>query len=479
MLFNSQLFLNFFASVYLLYLILPFRAQNILLLAASYAFYGYWDVRFLLLIIVSTLIDYSSSLVIAHAHKTERPRLAKGFLTLSILSNLSILGFFKYFNFFVGSFAGLYSSLFGAAPSLPTLEIILPVGISFYTFQTLSYTIDVYRKDFEPTRNVFDFALYVAFFPQLMAGPIERARKLIPQLQQPRSLKTDDFYDGLWLIIWGLFKKVFIADNIALFTYWWAHVSQDSNGITGYLFIIAFPIQVYCDFSGYSDMAVGLAKLLGINLTTNFRLPYFATNPNQLWQRWHITLGHWLRDYLYRPLRYKMPFYPKTSALFLTMMLAGLWHGAAWTFVLWGTGWGIIMLVHRDLSAWLSKNWRRSSAKPTQLQLFLSVSVVFHLWALSTYLFIAENLPHAWRLLQRSLLTSNYSFNSQNLQDGLTLAFFTSPLLFMQLAQLMSKDLMVIRRLVWYWQALISCILLTLLFTIGANLGKDFIYFQF
>ncbi len=300
MLFNSFIFVAFFCIVYSAYAVLKdrYRAQNCLLLTASYLFYGYWDARFLLLLIGSTLIDFWVGLKIEQS-KSERSR--RIFLIISLASNLSILGFFKYFNFFSET-AGRAIALLGLQADPVFLNVILPVGISFYTFQTLSYSIDVYRQKMSAVRNGIDFALFVSFFPQLVAGPIERASTFLPQIQSPRTLRADQINAGLFLILWGYFKKLVVADSLGNVA---ATVFEEYTSYQGLDIVIgtlAFTLQIYGDFSGYSDIARGLAKLMGFELMINFKLPYFAANPSDFWARWHISLSTWFRDYVYIPL---------------------------------------------------------------------------------------------------------------------------------------------------------------------------------
>ena len=318
-----------------------FRLQNGILLIASYVFYGFWDWRFLALLFVSTVVDYNLALLI---EKSESPGERKALLAASICVNLGILGFFKYFGFFAESFASLLNS-FGFQSSTPFFNIVLPVGISFYTFQTMSYTIDVYRRKLPATRNFFDFALFVSFFPQLVAGPIERATKLLPQVLQPRKFSQSNFVEGFYLIILGLFKKVVIADNMApIVNYIFSRDVSTLSGAEVLVGVYAFAFQIYGDFAGYTDIARGVAKWLGFDLMLNFRMPYFATSPSDFWQRWHISLSSWLRDYLYIPLGGNRQGTLLTYRnLMLTMVLGGLWHGAAWTFVAWGFFHGLIL----------------------------------------------------------------------------------------------------------------------------------------
>ena len=295
MLFNTLQFAIFFIIVYSLYLLFNHKWQNWMLLVASYIFYGAWDWRFLSLIFISTILDYICGLQIYKSRYLKRKRL---FLFFSVFGNLAILGFFKYFNFFATNLQELLK-IFGFSIHPHFLHIILPIGISFYTFQTMSYTIDIYRGRMAPTKKFFDLALFVAFFPQLVAGPIERAKHLLPQILVPRKLSLDKFYEGCYLIFWGLFQKVFIADNLAKIVDPVFAGNSPYNGIQVILALYAFAFQILCDFSGYSNIARGLGKCMGFDIMVNFNLPYFSTNPREFWRRWHISLSTWLRDYLY------------------------------------------------------------------------------------------------------------------------------------------------------------------------------------
>ena len=416
MLFNSLTFLVFLAVVYGLYRVLPFRGQNWMLLAASYLFYGWWDWRFLFLMILSTSVDFWTGLILEHGRLSTRTKygpaaflsgaalLLVGFDTsevvnratggpgagplvsplmpfvltaipaflaaaaviyrvlvslderrrrkasviVSVVVQLTILGFFKYFNFFTESLAEAFDEI-GISMETSHLDIVLPVGISFYTFQSMSYAIDIYRRELKPTDRFFDFALFVSFFPQLVAGPIERARHLLPQMTAPRILSGDQTRRGVFLIALGLFKKVAIADGMAI-TADQAFAISDPAWGTVVAGTMAFAIQIYCDFSGYSDIARGVAKLFGVELMRNFDQPYFARSPREFWQRWHISLSTWLSDYLYKPLggnRGTLSFTCRN--LMITMILGGLWHGAAWNYVLWGLYHGAILSAHRVL----------------------------------------------------------------------------------------------------------------------------------
>ena len=335
MLFNSFIFWAFFAVVLLVYRRLKHRGQNRLLLVASYVFYGYWDWRFLSLILLSTVVDYYVAIGIESSSDARR---RKRLLCGSMLTNLGLLGVFKYFGFFAEEAVRVLNAV-GMPASLPSLQVVLPVGISFYTFQTMSYTIDVYRGQTRAARNVLDFALFVCFFPQLVAGPVERSHRLMPQILNPRKETPGQFSEGLYHILFGLFKKVVIADNMARLvnTVFAVPVSQ-LTGAECLVGVYAFAFQIYGDFSGYSSMAQGLARWMGFNLMSNFRMPYLAVSPSDFWRRWHISLSQWLRDYLYVGLGgNRLGKLMTYRNLLLTMVLGGLWHGAGWTFLVWGT----------------------------------------------------------------------------------------------------------------------------------------------
>lgn len=362
MLFNSGVFLQFFGAFLLLYWLLRNNlvARNILIVIASYLFYGWWDYRFLTLIIFSSLIDYFAGIGIA---RTEQPRKRKWILFSALSGNLIILGFFKYYDFFVTSFGAVMQQM-QIPIDVRTLGIILPVGISFYTFQTMSYSIDVYRRELPATSNLINFLAYVSFFPQLVAGPIERARHLLPQFEHTRRITLGMVQEGVWLMVWGMFKKVVLADNLAPLVDM-VYQGSDFSGPTVVLGTIAFALQIYCDFSGYSDIARGTALILGFDIMMNFNLPYLSTSLREFWQRWHISLSTWLRDYLYIPLGGNRQGNARTSAnLITTMTLGGLWHGAAWNFVLWGVWHGGGLVLAR-LPSFFSR--RESSATQREM----------------------------------------------------------------------------------------------------------------
>lgn len=335
MLFNSIEFVIFLPIVFFLYFFIfkkSQRSQNFVLLVASYVFYGWWDFRFLGLIAFSTFVDYFLGLQIHQAKERRR----FGLLSISLLVNLGLLGFFKYYNFFAASFADAFT-LLGSPIEIERLNIILPVGISFYTFQTLSYSIDVYRGKLTPSKDIISFATFVSFFPQLVAGPIERATNLLPQFKHQRTFDYQEAVDGMRQILWGLFKKVVIADNCAIYANQIFNNYLDYSGSTLILGAIFFAFQIYGDFSGYSDIAIGTAKLFGFKLMRNFAYPYFSRDIAEFWRRWHISLSTWFRDYVYIPLGgSKGGLKTKIRNTYIIFLVSGFWHGANWTFIAWG-----------------------------------------------------------------------------------------------------------------------------------------------
>ncbi len=336
MIFNSIDFAIFLPIVFILYWFFAnknLRTQNLLIVVASYIFYGWWDWRFLFLILFSSVVDYLVGVGLA---KYEKQNIRKLLLVISIVVNLGFLGFFKYYNFFLDNFVAAFSFL-GIGLRARSLSIVLPVGISFYTFQTLSYSIDVYRKRLEPTRDFIAFCSFVSFFPQLVAGPIERATHLLPQFHTRRTFSYAKAVDGLRQILWGLLKKIVIADNCAKYVNIAFNNVEDCSGSTLVFGALFFAIQIYCDFSGYSDIAIGTSRLFGFDLMRNFAFPYFSRDIAEFWRRWHISLSTWFRDYLYIPLGgSRGSSFAKVRNVFIIFIISGLWHGANWTFVIWG-----------------------------------------------------------------------------------------------------------------------------------------------
>lgn len=395
MLFNSLTFFIFLTIVLPVYYSLKLRAQNIWLLIASYVFYGCWDWRFLLLLMASTLVDFLIGLAIGGA---QDERVRKRWLMVSLASNLGILGFFKYFNFFIDSAAEVIR-LAGFQPHLPTLQIVLPVGISFYTFQSLSYTIDIYRRRLEPCRDLIDFALFVSYFPQLVAGPIERAKHLLPLLQSARTVNWQSIAVGVELILIGYFKKVGVADTLAPMVDARFAAPQFASGADLLLAVYLFAFQIYCDFSGYTDIARGVSRLLGVELMRNFNQPYLSADITDFWRRWHISLSSWLRDYLYISLGGNRHGIGKTYRnLMLTMMLGGLWHGASWNFIIWGTLHGFYLSVHK----WLMERGRKAPHHGHVHGLgrrLVAIVVTFHAVCFAWIFFRAETFQSAFAVL--------------------------------------------------------------------------------
>lgn len=422
MLFNTLNFAAFLAIVLPVAALLAgrVRARNALLLIASYVFYAAWDWRFLGLIWISTAVDYGCGRLLDPSTRVSGwlARLARRrrlVLACSLGTNLGLLGVLKYFDFFVGSAAALLGSL-GIEVSPTELNVVLPVGISFYTFQTLSYTVDVYRGQIRAEANPLRFALFVAFFPQLVAGPIERASRLLPQFAEPRVVDLDRLYSGLHLAGWGLLKKVVLADNLALVVDR-VYSSPAPGGGAVVLATVAFALQIYCDFSGYSDIARGVARSLGFDIMVNFRLPYLALNPQDFWRRWHISLSTWLRDYLYIPLggNRKGPLRTRLNLL-VTMLLGGLWHGAGATFVLWGLFHGLWMWAHRIAAPALAGLDGSSSLLIRGAWILIRWLVTFGLVCFGWMLFRSKDLVVFGRMLDS--LLSGWTFQVAELGEG-------------------------------------------------------------
>jgi D-alanyl-lipoteichoic acid acyltransferase DltB (MBOAT superfamily) len=603
MLFNSAEFAIFFVIVYGLYGVLHkhYRVQNWLLLAASFLFYGWWDVRFLYLFILTTTVDFYCAIMVDRGRVPLRQRLIesavlvgsaflcvtlqwkavtlvrsglsvsamvdwgnllaagttgwgvflgtlaavilinvadpwltsfsearrrKVFLVGSLVSNFTVLGFFKYYNFFATSFAQLVHAIFGVTPSHWMLDIILPVGISFYTFQSLAYTIDVYRKKAQPIDDYLTLASALSFFPLLVAGPIERPDHLLPQFLHPRRVTVAMFREGIWLMVWGLFKKIVVADNAAAIVamvfgpYDGANPSHvvPADGLRMLIGVYAFAMQIYGDFSGYSDIARGSARLLGFDIMLNFNLPYFAISPSDFWRRWHISLSTWLRDYLYIPLGGNRGGTVATYRnLFLTMLLGGLWHGAAWTFVLWGMYHGLLLIAYRLVAPRLDERPvprpgaalmqvgaatasamvgllvmpmffvpnRRPRAGETDLgsaigKVFvygLALVVMFHLTCLGWLLFRAQNVTTVRVFLQSILLHPGWS--PEAARHAKDLLFYGWFLIAFQIAQAAGGTLNPMAKWPWFVRLNVWLFLLMSLLVLGAKGEQTFIYFAF
>ncbi len=393
MLFNSLPFAVFLPIVFAVYWALrnSLRSQNIMLLTASYIFYGWWDARFLSLIVASTVVDYLLGQYLAAATNALKRKLL---LTASMIFNLGLLGVFKYYNFFMENFMEIANSV-GLHTNPVLLKIALPVGISFYTFQTMSYTIDIYRKQLEPTKDFIAFAAFVGYFPQLVAGPIERASNLLPQMSKRRYFDYQKAVDGMRQALWGFFKKVVIADAVAPLV---DQAFGDPSGFSAIALItgaLLFSIQIYCDFSGYSDIAIGISKIFGIDLMQNFRTPYFSRDIAEFWRRWHISLSTWFRDYLYIPLGGSRGSTAlKVRNTFAIFIVSGFWHGANWTFIIWGL---INALLFLPL---LLAKRNRSNLNDPEISDLHRILLTFSITTIAWIFFRADSLSHATDYLQ-------------------------------------------------------------------------------
>ena len=392
MLFNSLQFVIFFPIVIILYFLIPHKKRWILLLIASYYFYMCWKVDYIVLIIISTLIDYVCSNKMSRIN--EKPK-RKKWLLLSLFSNLGILFGFKYFNFFSENIQNIFNH-YNVFYEMPFFDVLLPVGISFYTFQTLSYTIDVYNNKTPAQKHLGVFAVYVSFFPQLVAGPIERSNHLLPQFFEKHEIKYERIKAGLQKMLWGFFKKIVIADNLAILVDSVYNNVENYSGLALILATIFFTFQIYCDFSGYSDIAIGTAKVMGFELRENFKRPYFSKSIREFWQRWHITLSSWFRDYVYIPLggnrTIKWKWYYN---ILITFLLSGLWHGANWTFIIWGALHGFYLITALILSKPNEKIFKIIKNISPQLNKIMDVALTFILVAFAWIFFRANSLSDA------------------------------------------------------------------------------------
>jgi alginate O-acetyltransferase complex protein AlgI len=470
MVFNSLEFVVFFAAVYALYRVLPHRPQNRLLLVASYYFYAAWDWRFLSLLIGSTVVDYSVALYLGRRHDDAHRRRV---LWISIAFNLGVLGFFKYYGFFAENLRVLLDTA-GIGVSLPTLQVVLPIGISFYTFMTLSYVIDVYRREIAPTRDLLDFAVFVAFFPHLVAGPILRASSLIPQIAHPRRPTRAQMSDGAWLVGWGLVKKVLVADNLARIADA-VFANPAPSALEVLVGVYAFAFQIYGDFSGYTDIARGISKWMGIELNLNFLFPYFVRSPQAFWKHWHISLSTWLRDYLYVPLGGNRGSRARTYRnLMITMILGGLWHGAAWPFVIWGVYQGALLVVYR----WAGERWQGArwiAALDGPAGRILGWAVMFHLTCYGWLIFRADSAS----TIARMTAALGRWDGSVPATLALEWLFYSAPLLLVHGYEAWRRDLHAVPSLPLLprYVTVVGLAYLTLLF--GEFGGSQFIYFQF
>ncbi len=482
MLFNSIDFAIFLPVVFFIYWFLLHKQhnwQNLFMVAASYVFYGWWDWRFLSLILFSTLIDYLCGRGLA---SEENPLRRKLYLLASIVINLGFLGFFKYYNFFLDNFRTAFT-FFGQDISLRGLNIILPVGISFYTFQTLSYTIDVYRRKLEPTSDFIAFAAYVSFFPQLVAGPIERATNLLPQFYHNRIFDYNQAVDGMRQILWGLFKKIVIADNCARYANLIFNNSGDYGGSTLLLGVLFFTFQIYGDFSGYSDIAIGTSRLFGFNLMRNFAFPYFSRDIAEFWRRWHISLSTWFRDYLYIPLGGSRN--GKAAGIrntFIIFAISGFWHGANWTFIVWGLLNALyflpLLLLNRNRqnldTIAAGKLW-------PSLREFGNMALTFGLTVFAWIFFRAANLTQAGQIISE-IFSASFFTAPALLSDGKVLITIILVIAFVIMEWLGREEEYAMARIGFGWPryrrwAMYYAVILVSLYFAGEP--QQFIYFQF
>ncbi len=465
MLFTSLLFVAFFAVVFGIHALLPHRARNLLLLLASYLFYATWNPRFLALIWLSTAVDYVAGRIIGASDRASTRRSA---LLVSVVVNLSILAFFKYYNFFIDSL-DLMLVPFGATAASLHLDLVLPLGISFYTFQTMSYTIDVYRGRMRPVRDLPDFALFVCFFPQLVAGPIERAPHLMPQIQSPRRITARHLHEGLALAGWGVFKKVVIADNLSRIVDPVYALDADPTGLQVVVATYAFLFQVYTDFSSYSDIARGTARMLGFDLMLNFDTPYFARDMGEFWRRWHISLSTWLRDYLYIPLGGNRGGEIRIAFnLFMTLLLAGLWHGSNGTFLVFGAYHGILVVIAR-----LYRQRWPVRGGPIWPGALLSM----HLFAVGLVFFRGQTVAQCLSLF--GAVFTDFQWDPAGLQPMVVVLLAMLPILVFDLShRRFGSDTFVLSwpaplRAAAYFAVFYAIVLL------GRSDGLEFVYFQF
>ena len=476
MLFDTPVYFVFLTVVVLVYWRLHWRKQNILLLFASYLFYGWWDWRFLSLILISTVVDFLCARYIADSANPARRRLL---LAVSVILNLSFLGFFKYYDFFVASLSEGLSEL-GIAIPVQVLGILLPPGISFYTFQELAYIVDVYNRKLEPARSFVDYALFISLFPHLIAGPIQRPSHLLPQVQHPRTFDSSQVFDGMMLIVSGLFRKTVIADNCALLANAaFSGKLGDPSVPVVLLGAYAFAWQIYGDFSGYSDMARGSAQLLGFHFMVNFRQPYLSRTIQDFWRRWHISLSTWLRDYLYIALGGNRKGEAKTYRnLMTTMVLGGLWHGANWTFVVWGGIHGAWLALGRAMR----RVWSSGEDNATVgLQLlsahaWLQRIFVFHVVCLTWVFFRAQSVGDAFIFLSG---LSRWSWQPSYAVAAKFLIAFTLTLFLVDLLLEARDEEYVFERVPNIYRIATASCLMGLVTLFAANQVSAFIYFQF
>lgn len=483
MLFNSLAFAVFLPIVFILYWGMPHKYRYLVLLAASYYFYMSWNPKYVLLILITTAVSYVCAITMEGTDSRKKKR---GCLAAALLVSLGILFFFKYFNFLSGSVAALLESI--SIPMHPmTVKLMLPVGISFYTFQSLSYVIDVYKGEVKPQRNFAKYALFISFFPQLVAGPIERTKNLMPQLFENRAFDHDKAVYGLRLMLWGFFKKLIIADAVAKYVDGVYNDVHSYFGMTLIMATVLFTFQIYCDFSGYSDIAVGTAKLLNIDLMTNFKSPYLSTSIREFWGRWHISLSTWFRDYIYIPMGgSRCSRMRRNLNLLVTFLASGLWHGANWTFVLWGGLHGVYQVIEKFFMDKFGGKERKTSGFRTFLKGLFTFALVSFAWIF----FRANSLSDAFYIVTHLHRGIIHVYNAViRMFIDMQFSYFAFAKLALSLAVLMVYDYVSLKRdlivefgkLKWplRWIFYIGLTSLIILLKLHNGTTQEFIYFQF
>jgi alginate O-acetyltransferase complex protein AlgI len=485
--FNGYAFWCFLGVFLLCYWACPTRLRRWVLLAGSYTFYASWDWRFLGLILFSTTLDYKVAQWIRIVTSPKRKRLL---LALSLTTNLGILAYFKYSEFFVGQLMALLPAT-GVVLSPIALRLIVPAGISFYTFTTMGYVIEVYRGTIEPTNRFPDQALFIAFFPKLVAGPIERAGKLLPQFASSPRVNGEDIEAGAWFVLWGLFSKLVVADNMAFIADGiFAKGPALSTGPECWVAAYACALQIYGDFWGYSAIALGVSRWLGLRITLNFRMPYFSKNPSEFWSRWHISLSTWLRDFIYLPLNYSLlrrlgtrrwlglgeEYWSYFAATLGTMLLAGLWHGAGWTYILWGLFFGVLLCGHRAFLG-LSRRFRLRRLRSARLSAVVRTLLMFHAACIGWVLFRAESVGQALGLLRT--MFSNVTITSVVGYGLGMMALLAGPPALLEFWIMQSGEECNLLRAPWLARALTYSYALLMILVFSSGRHNEFIYFRF
>ena len=471
-------FAIFFPIVFCIYWLLNkinVKIQNIFLLSASYFFYAWWDWRYLSLILVCSLTNYFTGLLML---KYDRQVIRKIILYVCCAVCLGILGVFKYYNFFIASFVDAFS-LFGSNIQAKTLNLILPIGISFYTFHTLTYTIEVYRRKFEPTKDAISFFLFVSIFPLAMAGPIERATNLLPQIYKRRTFDYAQAVDGMRQILWGLFKKVVIADNCAIYVNMAFEDHFMLSGSTLLIAIIFFAFQLYCDFSGYSDMAIGLGRLLGFNFLQNFNYPYFATSFADYWKRNHISMTQWFMDYVYYPMtNNKTKLWQWNLCMVITFLLSGLWHGAGWTFVLWGLYQGIFIVISMNSQKRVKRFEKKYNLKDNMPYTFLRIFMTFGIVCFGLIFFRSETVEQVFYIVGKIFSTSVIKMPCININFVIVSFLVLIMFVFEWCGRYNKHPLEILRNRSKFLRWIVYFFILFLIFCFKGQ-SENFIYFQF